>query len=110
MAAHSQYYFEHCADYSGKPMDMNSAETGEGAFIRMFALNVGGTNNSDTGLAGYLDNVVMNLGTGTTVYDFEASPVLKDDCKKGGYTDYGFRNQGLCIQFVNTGKDSRNRN
>lgn len=31
----------------------------------------------------------------------------KDDCKNGGYAAFGFRNQGLCIQYVNTGKDSR---
>ncbi len=34
-------------------------------------------------------------------------PETKDDCKKGDWEDFGFRNQGLCIQFVNTGKDSR---
>lgn len=28
----------------------------------------------------------------------------KDNCKKGGYANYGFKNQGKCIQFVNTGK------
>lgn len=31
----------------------------------------------------------------------------KDDCKKGGWSDLGFKNQGKCIQYVNTGKDSR---
>lgn len=34
-------------------------------------------------------------------------PTTKDDCKNGGWKDYGFRNQGQCIKFVNTGKDSR---
>lgn len=40
---------------------------------------------------------------------FEVLPdaQTKDDCKMGGWEDYGFRNQGLCIQFVNTGMDSR---
>ncbi|HVM15714.1 MAG TPA: carboxypeptidase regulatory-like domain-containing protein [Egibacteraceae bacterium] len=36
-----------------------------------------------------------------------ANPTTRDDCKNGGWQDYGFRNQGQCIQFVNTGKDSR---
>lgn len=31
----------------------------------------------------------------------------KDDCMKGGWQDFGFKNQGQCIQFVNTGKDGR---
>jgi hypothetical protein len=34
-------------------------------------------------------------------------PETKDDCKKGGWEDFGFKNQGQCIKFVNTGKDSR---
>lgn len=34
-------------------------------------------------------------------------PETKQDCKKGGWKDYGFKNQGQCIKFVNTGKDSR---
>jgi hypothetical protein len=31
----------------------------------------------------------------------------KDVCKNGGWEDLGFKNQGQCIRFVNTGKDSR---
>lgn len=34
-------------------------------------------------------------------------PTTKDQCKKGGFADFGFRNQGQCIRFVETGKDSR---
>ncbi|HEX5798217.1 MAG TPA: right-handed parallel beta-helix repeat-containing protein [Candidatus Saccharimonadales bacterium] len=34
-------------------------------------------------------------------------PLNKDECKKGGYETFGFRNQGQCIRFVNTGQDSR---
>jgi hypothetical protein len=36
-----------------------------------------------------------------------SSPQSKDDCKKGSYETFGFRNQGQCIRFVNTGQDSR---
>jgi hypothetical protein len=35
------------------------------------------------------------------------NPETKNDCKKGGWQEYGFKNQGQCIRFVNTGKDSR---
>jgi hypothetical protein len=31
----------------------------------------------------------------------------REDCVDGGYESFGFANQGLCIQFVNTGSDSR---
>ena len=48
------------------------AAMGEGAFIRMFSLNVGDTSVNDAGLDGYLDNVVVQSVAGTTVYDFEA--------------------------------------
>jgi len=34
-------------------------------------------------------------------------PITKADCKRGGWSDYGFRNQGQCIRYVNTGRDSR---
>ena len=30
-----------------------------------------------------------------------------ESCKKGGWQEYGFRNQGQCIRFANTQKDSR---
>ncbi len=35
------------------------------------------------------------------------SPETKNDCKKGGWQEFGFKNQGQCIRYVNTGKDSR---
>ena len=31
----------------------------------------------------------------------------REDCRDGGWEAYGFRNQGQCIRFVNTGQDSR---
>lgn len=38
---------------------------------------------------------------------FYVSPILKDDCKSYGWVDLGFRNQGQCVRFVETGKDDR---
>ena len=35
------------------------------------------------------------------------SPSTKDDCKKGGWEGYHFKNQGQCVRFIETGKDSR---
>ena len=31
-------------------------------------------------------------------------PSSKDQCKKDGWKAFGFKNQGDCIKFVNTGK------
>jgi hypothetical protein len=35
------------------------------------------------------------------------NPASKDDCKDGGWENYSFMNQGLCIRFSETGQDSR---
>jgi hypothetical protein len=51
------------------PDGMNALSAG--SRIRMFALNVGDTSASDTGLDGYLDNVVVRTTSAITVYDFE---------------------------------------
>jgi hypothetical protein len=50
---------------------------------------------------------MFNYGPGTPAYDVHVSnfavgeilptPTVKDDCRKGGYADFGFKNQGLCI-------------
>lgn len=31
----------------------------------------------------------------------------KDQCMNGGWAAYGFKNQGQCVRFIETGKDSR---
>lgn len=90
------------------PADMDTLSAGSN--IRAFALNVGDTSASDVGLDGYLDNVVINTDSGTTVYDFEPlppTPTTKEDCKNDGHLTYGFKNQGQCVRFLETGKDSR---
>ena len=33
--------------------------------------------------------------------------LARDDCMQGGWEAFGFRNQGQCIRYVNTGQDSR---
>lgn len=34
-------------------------------------------------------------------------PANDNGCKKGGWESFGFKNQGQCVRFVETGKDSR---
>jgi hypothetical protein len=58
---------------------------------------------SATAAAGLMDAFFYGL-----VMKFsQANPTTKDDCKDGGWENYGFKNQGQCIRFVETGKDSR---
>jgi hypothetical protein len=85
------------------PADMNLLSPG--STLRVFALNVGDTSASDFGLDGYLDNVVVNVGSDVTTYDFEPalSPVGKDDCKKNSWQAFNapaFSNQGQCVSWA----------
>lgn len=36
-----------------------------------------------------------------------ANPTTKEQCFREGWRPFGFRNQGQCVRFVETGKDSR---
>lgn len=61
----------------------------------------------------YVDAFSIGVNGGCTTYDFEKfnEPTAADQCKKGGWQTFSparpagpFKNQGDCIQFVNTGK------
>lgn len=59
-----------------------------------------------------IDHIGLRSGQGMNYWDnltidYVVDPVTKDDCKNGGWESYGFRNQGQCVRFVETGKDSR---
>ncbi|HJQ34435.1 MAG TPA: hypothetical protein VJ866_19805 [Pyrinomonadaceae bacterium] len=78
-----------------------------------FGVNEGSGN---PGLTTATDNLSLGYGTGDgavcVTYDFEPYRVAtsKDDCKDGGWQKVktaggaGFKNQGQCVQYVNTGK------
>lgn len=71
-----------------------------GANVRMYTINTGDTTLTDAGLAGYWDNVVTDLDSGVTIYDFEMSP---SQCKNGGWVGMigsdgnPYTNQGGCV-------------
>ncbi len=56
------------------PADMDTASS-TGATIRVIAINVGDTTDSDTGVSGYLDNVVVTRTDGIVVTDFDPEPL-----------------------------------
>lgn len=74
-----------------------------------FGVNQGSGNG---GLTAAVDALTLGVDGETTVYDFEPYRVAATgaDCKNGGWQSVkradgsGFRNQGDCIQYVNTGK------
>ncbi|KAB1187556.1 hypothetical protein GJR98_05725 [Haloferax sp. MBLA0077] len=71
-----------------------------------------GNTETKTLEAKYYVEVRLALG-GERDWDFDwvrfdvGQPETKDDCKKGGWEDYHFKNQGQCVRYVETGKDSR---
>lgn len=74
--------------------------------INYFSVNIGDTSANDAGVGGYLDNATFTVDGATTVYDFESSsrPESADDCKNGGFADFGFRNQGQCVSSVQSNR------
>ena len=38
---------------------------------------------------------------------FRGNPATKDECKNDGWVIFAFENQGQCVRFIETGKDSR---
>ncbi len=52
------------------------------------------------------EDVIAEDSTTVTV-DPLKDPATINDCQDGGWHGFGFRNQGQCIRFVNTGMDSR---
>ncbi len=78
-----------------------------------FGINQGSGNPALTTAS---DNLTLGYGEGTDAvcltYDFEPFRVAtsKEDCKNGGFQNVttaggaSFKNQGQCIQYVNTGK------
>jgi len=39
--------------------------------------------------------------SGACELEQQAEPKTKAECKKGGYREFGFENQGQCVAFVN---------
>lgn len=74
-----------------------------------FGVNQGSGNPT---LVAAVDALTLGYNGDTVVYDFEPYAVVQsaDDCKNGGWESLrradgsSFKNQGQCIQYVNTGK------
>jgi hypothetical protein len=68
-------------------------------------LNQGSFNS---GIVSNADALYVSVGGNRTTFDFERDlprPTSADQCKKGGWQNYGttFRNQGDCVSYVATG-------
>jgi streptogramin lyase len=55
----------------------------------------------------FLDTFVSPNSGGLSRPSSLTFSISKEQCKKGGWINFGFKSQGQCIQFVNTGKRCR---
>jgi len=46
-------------------------------------------------------------GVGNVCDPTPSTPTSKDQCKNGGWAVFAFQNQGQCVRYIETGKDSR---
>ncbi len=53
----------------------------------------------------HLDNLTVTYPT--TEPPQPTDPTTKQECDVGGWASFGFRNQGQCVRFLETGEDSR---
>jgi hypothetical protein len=54
--------------------------------------------------ASLVGGVAVTLRSGSGAFELvqqPPQPQTKADCKNGGYKEFGFKNQGRCIAFVN---------
>jgi hypothetical protein len=86
-----------------------NSSSGAGGF--RIATGCGG--GSWTNFVGNADQVIIGANGNTTTFDFELhnAPASAAQCKNGGWQSFNpdrpsgpFKNQGDCIQYVNTGK------
>jgi hypothetical protein len=70
----------------------------------MSAVSIGGRAPSDCSPAVPPVGPPLTLTNGrAVVFDAPVLPTSKDQCKNGGYAQFGFKNQGQCVAFVERG-------
>lgn len=104
--------FEYRVDDEGPidPANYNTEIT-DGLW-NFYCLNTAGQTRVETFTANrYVDVRLSFGGEKDERFDwtrfYVLSPENKDQCKDGEWEALGFRNQGQCVRFVETGKDSR---
>ena len=84
-------------NYSEATVDLGGQSVSGSFQLRWIPTNLAYGNNTGSEFFALYD-VALTVGL---------NPADKDACKNGGWSQYGFRNQGQCVAYVNTGNDSR---
>lgn len=103
---YSQFLGSPFTTYAGAPASVTS-----GKVVEVFIVVDGSWSADATGGDGEQTVLIDNVNVNGNVTTFEPpQPATKDDCKKDGWKTVfrangsAFKNQGDCIQYVNTGK------
>lgn len=98
------------SNFGGSPFTTYSAAPASvlaGSVVKVTLVVDGWWSTAATGGDGEQTILVDNIDVNGVITDFEP-PTSKDQCKNGGWMTFTvphtFKNQGDCIQFVNTGK------
>ena len=85
------------------PVALRFTDNGAADFIETGEAH---TTSCSTPEAAYsLPEVVMDGDL--VVVDAQPGPTSKDQCKNGGFTSFGFKNQGQCVAFVQRGSSPK---
>jgi hypothetical protein len=85
--------------FTGSPCTLAQTSPGVASCQVTYIPGASGTpTRADTITATYSGDPAHTGGNGTTAVTVR--PTAKADCKNGGWQNYGFRNQGQCIKFV----------
>jgi uncharacterized membrane protein len=92
----------------GSYLDASGANHGflrrkNGSLVTLDVPNATNTNPTDINQRGTITGSYSD-GTGVHGFVLYTLPTCKEQCKNSGWMNFGFKNQGQCIQFVNTGK------
>lgn len=86
--------------------DWDTTQYADGDYqIRLAARDAAGNRDTSNAYTGGDSSVHVITITIDNVIDREVDG--KDVCKDGGWEAYGFKNQGQCVRYIETGKDSR---
>lgn len=93
-------------------VDLNLLDDGGAVLFTETRSNVADTIPAEVGGNRYSWFTFINVDGGVEIDNHELllplpDPEVMNECKKDGFEAFGFKNQGQCVRFVETGKDSR---